>query len=43
MVEPTHSVVLFDGEHENARSMIDADYKANRVDYSGVAGEENPF
>lgn len=43
MVEPTHSVVLFDGEHENARSMIDADYKANRVDYSGVPEEENPF
>lgn len=43
MVEPTHLIVLFDGEHENIRSMIDADYKANRVDYSEVPEEENPF
>ena len=43
MVEPTHLIVLFDGEHENTRSMIDEDYKANRVDYSEVPEEENPF
>lgn len=42
-VKPTHIVVLFDGEHENGRSDFDSDYKANRVDYSEVPEEENPF
>lgn len=42
-VEPTHVVVLFDGEHENERVFLDADYKANRLDYSEVSEEENPF
>lgn len=42
-VEPTHVAVLFDGEHENSRSELNADYKVNRVDYNGVAEEENPF
>lgn len=42
-VEPTHIVVLFDGEHENNRSLLNADYKANRVDYSEMAEEETPF
>lgn len=41
--EPTHIVVLFDGEHENERAQINADYKANRVDYSRIPEEENPF
>lgn len=41
--EPTHIVVLFDGEHENERSQINADYKANRVDYSQIPEDENPF
>ncbi len=42
-VEPTNVVVLFDGEHENERMSIDADYKANRVDYSETPEEESPF
>lgn len=42
-VEPTHMVALFDGEHENARTVLDPDYKANRVDYSQVPEEDNPF
>ena len=42
-VEPTHIAVLFDGEHENIRSQMNADYKANRVDYSQTSEEENPF
>ena len=42
-VEPTHIVVLFDGEHENERSGLDPDYKANRIDYSEVPEEDNPF
>ena len=43
MTKPTHVAVLFDGEHENARKELDGDYKANRIDYSQVSDEENPF
>jgi len=43
MVQPTHVAVLFDGECENERKRIDADYKANRTDYSQVPEEETPF
>ncbi|MBQ8858929.1 MAG: 5'-3' exonuclease [Clostridia bacterium] len=42
-VTPTHAVVLFDGEHENARTAINADYKANRPDFSEMPEEETPF
>ena len=42
-VEPTHVVVLFDGEHENARTELLPEYKDNRIDYSEVEEEENPF
>lgn len=42
-VEPTHILAVFDGEHENRRCEIDADYKANRIDYSMVNETENPF
>lgn len=41
--EPTHIAVFFDGEHENARTALDADYKANRIDYSETSAENNPF
>lgn len=41
--KPTHIAVLFDGEHENDRTSIDQDYKANRMDYSQIADEDNPF
>ena len=43
MVEPTHVAVLFDGESHNPRTDLDAEYKANREDYSEVSEEENPF
>ncbi|MDE6200328.1 MAG: flap endonuclease [Clostridiales bacterium] len=43
MVNPTHIAVLFDGEHENARAALNADYKANRIDYGTVAEEDCPF
>lgn len=43
MTEPTHLVVLFDGEHENPRTNLDSQYKANRTDYSKIAEEVNPF
>ena len=42
-VEPTHMVVLFDGEHENSRTELLPEYKGNREDYSLVEEEENPF
>ena len=41
--KPTHVAVLFDGESHNPRVDVDADYKANREDYSQVEEEENPF
>lgn len=43
MVNPTHVAVLFDGETHNPRVDVDADYKANREDYSQVEEEDNPF
>ena len=43
MVNPTHVAVLFDGDCSQERIDTNADYKANRVDYSCVAEEENPF
>lgn len=42
-VQPTHAAVIFDGEHENPRSELSTDYKANRPDYSQLSEEENPF
>lgn len=42
-VEPSHMFVVFDGEHENERCDLDSEYKANRIDYSTVGEEENPF
>ena len=41
--KPTHVAVLFDGENYNPRVDLDAEYKANREDYSLVEEEENPF
>lgn len=43
MVQPTHAVVLFDGETCNPRKEMDEDYKANRPDYSQMPEEETPF
>jgi len=43
LTQPTHVIVIFDGEHKNSRLEIDPDYKANRIDYSDVPDEENPF
>lgn len=43
MVSPTHVLVVFDGEHENARADLDEAYKANRPDLSAVPEEENPY
>lgn len=43
MIQPTHAVVVFDGEYENERKEMDPDYKANRPDYSQIAEEDTPF
>jgi len=43
MTEPTHIIVLFDAEQENDRAQLDAQYKANRADYSAIPDEQNPF
>ncbi len=43
LVAPTHVAVLFDGERENPRIFLDADYKSNRPDYGAMPEEETPF
>lgn len=43
MVNPTHVLAVFDGEHENARVVLDEAYKANRPDLSAVPETENPY
>ena len=43
LVEPTHILVVFDGEHENPRVLLDDQYKANRPDFSAMQEEETPF
>ncbi len=42
-VSPTHVLVLFDGEHENERRALYAEYKANRPDFGALPEEETPF
>lgn len=43
MVKPTNIIAVFDGEHENEHAEISEDYKANRIDYSVVPENENPY
>lgn len=40
---PTHLCVVFDGERHNPRKDVLEEYKANRIDYSEVPEEDNPF
>ena len=42
MINPTHVLVLFDAEQENARAELLPEYKANR-DYAVTEDEDNPF
>lgn len=42
-LQPTHICVLFDGEHENPRSILYEEYKQNRIDYSSMPLEDTPF
>lgn len=43
MVEPTHLLVLFDGEYTTPWTDLDPAYKANREDFSLLPEEETPF
>ena len=43
MTDPTHIFVAFDGECENPRTLLDAEYKGNRPDYSELPEEDTPF
>ena len=43
MVEPTHAVILFDGEYKNPRMELLVEYKTNRIDYTDVPDVENPY
>lgn len=43
MTNPTHAAVFFDGEHENPRTLLDENYKANRPDFGNMPEEETPF
>lgn len=42
-VEPTHILVIFDGEQELNRQAINENYKKNRLNYNNVKEEKNPF
>ncbi len=43
LTEPTHIVVLFDGEHETERTKLFVDYKANRISDPDTPDDESPF
>ena len=43
ITEPTHVLVVFDGEKDNERKELNSNYKSNRIDYSNVNDEDNPF
>lgn len=43
MTKPSHVAVIFDGEVHNPRNDLDADYKANREDFSDADEDDTPF
>lgn len=43
MTNPTHAAVFFDGEHENPRTLLDENYKANRPSFGEMSEEDAPF
>lgn len=43
IINPTHVLVVFDSDTPNDRIALDENYKQNRIDYSLVPDEENPF
>lgn len=42
-VQPSYATVIFDGEHKNARALLNENYKANRTSYAAAPETENPF
>ncbi len=42
-VEPSYVFVIFDGENGSDRTVIDSQYKKNRIDYHLVEEQNNPF
>ncbi len=42
-IQPSHIVIIFDGECENERNNLDSEYKANRPDFSEIPEEDAPF
>jgi len=42
-IDPSHILVVFDGETTNERFEIDSNYKSNRIDYTDIPEEDNPF
>lgn len=42
-VNPTHMLVIFDGEQELNRKKESESYKKNRVDYTKIEANKNPF
>lgn len=42
-LNPTHVLVVFDGECHNVRTDINEDYKSNRPDYGALSDDENPL
>jgi len=42
-LDPKYILVVFDSEESSDRNLINPEYKQNRVDYSLVCEEENPF
>lgn len=42
-VNPTHMLVIFDGEQELNRKKESESYKKNRVDYTKIEEDKNPF
>ena len=42
-INPTHLLVVFDGERKLERKEIDESYKAGRIDYSLVEDTDSPF
>jgi len=43
LIAPSHVLVVFDPEEIPARSALNAQYKKNRKDLTGVPDRENPF
>lgn len=43
MISPNKLLIIFDGENNGNRKIINNNYKANRIDYTQVPIEENPF